>query len=56
MEYILICPFNFFSVFLCPRASPQLTLGDCLPEWMWVWLALYWSRILRKQALAAKTK
>ncbi|NWZ34903.1 HSDL1 protein, partial [Brachypodius atriceps] len=34
----------------------QLTLGDCLPEWMWVWLALYWSRILRKRALAAKAK
>ncbi|NXR83846.1 HSDL1 protein, partial [Pycnonotus jocosus] len=34
----------------------QITLGDCLPEWMWAWLALYWSRTLRKQALAARAK
>ncbi|NXA99508.1 HSDL1 protein, partial [Cnemophilus loriae] len=34
----------------------QLVLSECLPEWMWAWLALYVSRILRKQALAAKAK
>lgn len=56
MECILICPFHFFSVFLSPCASPQLTLGECLPEWMWAWLALYLSRTLRKEALAAKAK
>ncbi|NXO10902.1 HSDL1 protein, partial [Oriolus oriolus] len=32
----------------------QFTLGECLPEWIWAWFALYFSRILRKQALAAK--
>ncbi|NWV90655.1 HSDL1 protein, partial [Machaerirhynchus nigripectus] len=26
----------------------QFTLGECLPEWMWAWFALYLSRILRK--------
>ncbi|NWT59830.1 HSDL1 protein, partial [Erythrocercus mccallii] len=34
----------------------QVTLGECLPEWMWVQVALFVSRILRKQALAAKAK
>ncbi|NWY37669.1 HSDL1 protein, partial [Sylvia atricapilla] len=32
------------------------TLSQCLPEWMWAWFALYVSRIMRKQALAAKVK
>ncbi|NXU41589.1 HSDL1 protein, partial [Drymodes brunneopygia] len=34
----------------------QLTLGECLPEWMWAWFALSFNRFLRKQALAAKAK
>ncbi|NWW35647.1 HSDL1 protein, partial [Panurus biarmicus] len=34
----------------------QMMLGNCLPEWMWAWFALHLSRILRKQALAAKVK
>ncbi|NXQ55372.1 HSDL1 protein, partial [Anthoscopus minutus] len=34
----------------------QFTLGECLPEWVWAWFALYLGRILRKQALAAKAK
>ncbi|NXO79185.1 HSDL1 protein, partial [Sitta europaea] len=34
----------------------QWTLSECLPEWMWAWLLLYFGRILRKQALAAKVK
>ncbi|NXK60965.1 HSDL1 protein, partial [Sylvietta virens] len=34
----------------------QFTLGECLPEWMWAWSALYLGRILRKQALAARVK
>ncbi|NXO64755.1 HSDL1 protein, partial [Phainopepla nitens] len=34
----------------------QFTLGECLPEWLWAWCALYLGRVLRKQALAAKPK
>ncbi|NWV67292.1 HSDL1 protein, partial [Malurus elegans] len=34
----------------------QLTLADCLPEWMWAWVSLNLSRALRKQALRAKAK
>ncbi|NXB94427.1 HSDL1 protein, partial [Vidua chalybeata] len=40
----------------CWKHAIQLTLGECLPEWMWAWFALYLSRIIRKQALAAKAK
>ncbi|NWR48445.1 HSDL1 protein, partial [Regulus satrapa] len=38
------------------KHSIQFALGECLPEWMWAWFALYLGRILRKQALAAKVK
>ncbi|NWH34134.1 HSDL1 protein, partial [Chloropsis hardwickii] len=34
----------------------QLSLGECLPEWMWAWFALHLGRILRKEALAARAK
>ncbi|NXY06093.1 HSDL1 protein, partial [Pteruthius melanotis] len=34
----------------------EFTLGECLPEWMWAWFALYSGRILRKKVLAAKAK
>ncbi|NWT91101.1 HSDL1 protein, partial [Lanius ludovicianus] len=38
------------------RHALQVILSECLPEWMWAWFTLYLSRILRKQALAAKAK
>ncbi|NXO90407.1 HSDL1 protein, partial [Certhia brachydactyla] len=34
----------------------ELTLSECLPEWMWAWFTLHLGRILRKQALADKAK
>ncbi|NXC06366.1 HSDL1 protein, partial [Orthonyx spaldingii] len=34
----------------------QLTLGECLPEWMWAWCALYFGKFLRKEGLTGKAK
>ncbi|XP_051485248.1 inactive hydroxysteroid dehydrogenase-like protein 1 [Apus apus] len=34
----------------------EFTLGECLPEWIWAWFALYFCRIIRKEALASQVK
>ncbi|NWW70409.1 HSDL1 protein, partial [Climacteris rufus] len=34
----------------------EFTLGECLPEWIWAWFALYFGRILRKQTLTSQAK
>ncbi|KFO73388.1 Hydroxysteroid dehydrogenase-like 1 [Cuculus canorus] len=38
------------------RHAIMFTLGECLPEWIWAWFALYLYRILRKEALTCKVK
>ncbi|NXX17272.1 HSDL1 protein, partial [Podargus strigoides] len=34
----------------------EFTLGECLPEWIWAWIAMYFCRIMRKEALTCKVK
>ncbi|NXU52582.1 HSDL1 protein, partial [Turnix velox] len=38
------------------KHAMQFTLGKRLPEWIWAWFALYFCRIVRKEALASKVK
>ncbi|KAM6194992.1 inactive hydroxysteroid dehydrogenase-like protein 1 [Sarcoramphus papa] len=34
----------------------KFTLGERLPEWIWAWFAMYFCRIVRKEALTSKVK
>ncbi|XP_074014306.1 inactive hydroxysteroid dehydrogenase-like protein 1 isoform X2 [Numenius arquata] len=34
----------------------KFTLGECIPEWIWAWFAMYFGRIIRKEALTCKMK
>ncbi|NXV78000.1 HSDL1 protein, partial [Atlantisia rogersi] len=34
----------------------EFTLGKRLPEWIWAWFAMYFCRIVRKEALTCKEK
>uniref|UniRef100_A0A8B9RS53 Hydroxysteroid dehydrogenase like 1 n=1 Tax=Accipiter nisus TaxID=211598 RepID=A0A8B9RS53_9AVES len=34
----------------------KFTLGEHLPEWIWAWLAMYFCRTVRKEALTHKVK
>ncbi|KAM6300397.1 inactive hydroxysteroid dehydrogenase-like protein 1 [Aegotheles albertisi] len=34
----------------------KFTLGQCLPEWIWAWFALYFCRMTRKDALTCRLK
>ncbi|NWH56128.1 HSDL1 protein, partial [Geococcyx californianus] len=38
------------------KHAMMFTLGERLPEWIWAWFAMYFSRIIRKEALTCQVK